>query len=93
MIIRELGYKSKEKGKYFYQVDEYYPSSQIYSVCGERNKKYKDIRFRTYECECCKSVIDRDLNASINICFEGIKKYMNEVFVNYPAASGGACTL
>ncbi len=28
-IIRELEYKSKEKGKYFYKVNEYYPSSQI----------------------------------------------------------------
>ena len=26
-LLRQLNYKAKEKGKYFYQVDTYYPSS------------------------------------------------------------------
>ncbi len=81
-IIRELEYKSKEKGKYFYKTNEYYPSSQICSVCGTQDKKYKNLNERTYECECCHNEIDRDLNASININFEGIKRYMKEVLAN-----------
>lgn len=79
-IIRQIEYKSKLKGKYFYQVDEYYPSSQICSQCGHRDESYKDIGKRIYECRECRSKIDRDVNASINIAFEGIVKYMREVY-------------
>ena len=71
-IMRQLLYKSNYKGKYFYQVDEYYPSSQICSVCDHQNKVYKDLSKRTYKCNNCGVTIDRDLNASINIMFSGV---------------------
>lgn len=77
-IIREIEYKSKEKGKYFYQIEEYYPSSQICNSCGHRDKEYKDITKRIYECRECGTKIDRDLNASLNIEFRGLAKYMRE---------------
>ena len=79
-IIRQLNYKSKEKGKYFYQVDTYYPSSQLCSVCNTKDSKYKNLRERTYNCKNCHNMLDRDLNASINIMFEGLKMYMKEVY-------------
>jgi len=75
-IIRQLEYKSKQKGKYFYKIDTYYPSSQTCSVCNHIDKKYKDVSIRTYECSVCNNIMDRDLNASINIMFEGLKQYM-----------------
>ncbi len=53
-----------------------------YDVCGTQDKKYKNLNERTYECICCHSKLDRDLNASININFEGIKRYMKEALVN-----------
>lgn len=80
-IIRQLLYKSKNKGKYFYQIDTFYPSTQTCSVCGKLDKKYKNINERIYECNNCHNCIDRDLNASINIMFEGLKKFMKEEFV------------
>ena len=44
------------------------------------DKKYKDLNEREYKCSKCHNIIDRDLNASINIMFEGLKLYMkNEV--------------
>ena len=79
-IIRQLNYKAKEKGKYFYQVETYYPSSQLCSVCNTKDIKYKDLKERIYNCKNCHSKLDRDLNASINIMFEGLKMYMNEVY-------------
>lgn len=79
-IIRQLEYKSKFKGKQFYQIDTYYPSSQVCSVCGKRDKKYKDIKERKYVCTNCHSELDRDLNASINIMFEGLKLFMNKQY-------------
>ena len=75
-IIRQLLYKSKYKGKEFYEVDTYYPSSQICSRCNNQNKKYKDLTKREYKCPKCGEELDRDLNASINIMFEGLKLYM-----------------
>ena len=79
-IIRQLEYKSKFKGKLFYQIDTYYPSSQECSVCGNVDKKHKSLTEREYKCYKCHNKIDRDLNASINIMFEGLKLYMkNEV--------------
>lgn len=77
-ILKQLEYKSKEKGKYFYKIDAYYPSSQACSVCENIDKKYKDLNERIYKCKCCHNKIDRDLNASINIMFEGLKLYMKE---------------
>ena len=78
-IIRQLQYKSKFKGKYFYQVDSFYPSSQICSVCGNIDSKYKNLNERIYKCCKCQNELDRDLNASINIMFEGMKLYMNNL--------------
>ena len=75
-IIRELQYKSKYKGKYFYQINTYYPSSQICSRCDNQDKRYKDLTRREYKCTKCNLELDRDLNASINIMFEGLKLYM-----------------
>ena len=81
-IIRQLQYKSKYKGKYFYQIDTYYPSSQTCSVCGNVDNKYKDLKEREYYCSKCQSILDRDLNASINIMLEGLKLYMNNNLAN-----------
>ena len=80
-ILRQLEYKTKENGKYFYKIDPYYPSSQTCSVCDNIDKKYKDIKERTYICNCCQNTLDRDLNASINIMFEGLKLYMSEKYI------------
>ena len=78
-IIRQLQYKSKNKGKYFYQIDTFYPSTQMCSVCSNIDSKYKDLKEREYYCCNCKNTLDRDLNASINIMFEGLKLHMNNI--------------
>lgn len=75
-IIRQLEYKSKFKGKQFYQIYDYYPSSQTCSRCNNQDKKYKKLNERIYNCTKCYLKLDRDLNASINIMFEGLKMYI-----------------
>ena len=80
-IIRQLLYKCKYKGKQFYKANEYYVSSRICSLCGNRNDEYKDLNKREYKCNSCGLRIDRDLNASINIMNEGISMYMKELRV------------
>ena len=39
-------------------------------------KKYKDLREREYKCSKCHNEIDRNLNTSINIMYEGLKLYI-----------------
>ncbi len=75
-IIRQFQYKARYKGKFFYQINTYYPSSQICSRCSTQDKRYKNLTRREYKCLKCNQEIDRDLNASINIMFEGLKLHM-----------------
>ena len=75
-IIRVLKYKANWSNKKLIQIDRYYPSSQICSVCNYQNKKVKDLKLRKWECPNCHTTHDRDYNASVNIMFEGLKIYM-----------------
>ena len=79
-IINILEYKTKEKGKYLYKVNRYYPSSQICCICGNQDQKYKNIKERIYKCDKCNNIIDRDLNASINIMIEGYKIFLKNKY-------------
>ena len=78
-IIRQLIYKAKWKKKSIYQIDTFYPSSQICSHCDYKNEITKNLNIRGYECPNCHSKLDRDINASENIMFEGLKLYMKEL--------------
>ena len=64
-----IEWKCKIKGKIYYKINTYYPSSQICSHCGYKNSKLKDLSIREYDCPKCGSHNDRDINASLNIMF------------------------
>ena len=72
-----IEWKSKTKGKFYYKINTYYPSSQICCHCGYKNKKLKDLSIREYDCKECGVHNDRDINASLNILFEGLKLHYN----------------
>ncbi len=74
-----IEWKSKIKGKYYYKIDTYYPSSQICCHCGYKNSKLKDLSIREYDCPCCGVYNDRDINASLNILLEGLKLHYDLV--------------
>ncbi len=78
-LCRVLEYKAKIYGKKYIKIDSFYPSSQKCSRCGYKNEKVKDLRVRSWICPECGVNHDRDYNASYNIMFEGIKKYMMEL--------------
>ena len=78
-LTRQIEYKSKLVGKKYIKVDTYYASSQICSVCGSKFKKVKDLNIRKWECPKCGANHDRDINASINIMFEGVKQYIQNL--------------
>ena len=76
-----LEWKCRIKGKIYYKIDTYYPSSQICSHCGYKNSKLKDLSIREYDCPECGSHNDRDINASLNILLEGLKLHYNLVSI------------
>jgi putative transposase len=77
-LIRKIKYKSEWDNKKMYQIDTYYPSSKECSVCGARHEEVSDLSIREFECSECHHKHDRDINASINIMFEGLRRYIKE---------------
>lgn len=62
---RMLDYKQSHYGTKLEVVDRWYPSSKTCSKCGHvQNMKLSD---RVFNCGACNFVIDRDLNAAINL--------------------------
>ena len=72
-ICELLKWKTKLQGKYYYQVDTYYPSSKTCSHCGSKTEVTNNLSIRNWECTNCGNKNDRDINASINIMFEGLR--------------------
>ena len=66
-FLQKVEYLSEKYSKEFHKIDRYFPSSQLCSCCGGLNPQMKDLKTRTLDCVHCKSSIDRDDNASINI--------------------------
>jgi putative transposase len=58
-------YKLAYQGGSVFQVNRFYPSSQLCSSCG--NKQKMPLSARVYSCTKCGSEKDRDLNASLNL--------------------------
>ena len=65
-FLQKMKYKCEWNGIEFVQVDRYYPSSKTCSQCGHVKKNLK-LSDRTYVCDECGLVIDRDYNAAINL--------------------------
>ena len=77
-FIRVLKYKSNWLGKKIIEINKYYPSSQSCNRCGFKNEEVKNLNVRKWICPECGLIHDRDINASINIMFGGLKIYMKE---------------
>jgi putative transposase len=63
---RQLAYKCQWHGSELVVADRWFPSSKTCSRCGTV-KPELSLRERTYRCESCGLVLDRDLNAAINL--------------------------
>jgi putative transposase len=76
-FIRQLEYKSIWNSKYFCKIDQYFPSTQKCSKCG--NLAHLKLEDRIYLCPICGAVMGRDANASVNIKNEGMRILNNTV--------------
>ncbi len=65
-IRRQLEYKSTWHGCHLVVIDRFYPSSKTCSACGDV-KAELSLSERTFICEACGVVLDRDVNAAINL--------------------------
>ena len=63
---RQIKYKCGWRGIEFVEVDRFYASSKNCSRCGHKKADLK-LSDRIYKCSECGLVIDRDLNAAINL--------------------------
>ena len=65
-IRRQLMYKRKNNNIELTVADRFYPSSKTCSSCGNIKDDLK-LKDRVYRCPQCGTIIDRDLNAAINL--------------------------
>ncbi len=65
-LSRQILYKARWHGVEVRVADRYFPSSKTCSGCGEI-RSYLDLSTRTYSCDSCGLVMERDLNAAINL--------------------------
>jgi putative transposase len=62
---RQLEYKGQLYGCQVVVADRFYPSSQLCSRCGHKQKM--PLHQRVFRCERCGLELDRDLNAALNL--------------------------
>ncbi|MEU0156067.1 IS607 family element RNA-guided endonuclease TnpB [Micromonospora fulviviridis] len=65
-LRRQLTYKAEWNGGRLIIADRWYPSSKTCSGCGAVKTKLA-LSERTYTCQTCGLVLDRDLNAAYNL--------------------------
>ena len=63
---RQLAYKTAWYGSELVLADRFYPSSKTCAGCGAVKAKLP-LTLRTYACEHCGHIMDRDLNAATNL--------------------------
>lgn len=74
-LITEIEKRAPKYNTQIVKVDKYFPSTQICSCCGKKNsnvKGFDGLKNRVFTCE-CGNVMDRDVNAAINIKNEGLR--------------------
>ena len=71
-LVRQLEYKAAWQGKTLVKIGRYFPSSKICSCCGYQHRDLA-LSERRWICPSCGVLLDRDVNAAINIHREGLK--------------------
>ncbi len=65
-LFQSLKYKAEKQGKNVIEIGMFEKSSKTCSVCGHVNKGLT-LKEREWECTNCNTLLDRDINAAINI--------------------------
>ncbi|MFF3349059.1 RNA-guided endonuclease InsQ/TnpB family protein [Streptomyces sp. NPDC002779] len=65
-FVRMLEYKAARYGRTFIRIGRFEPTSQVCSACGVKDGP-KHLNVRVWTCRACGAVLDRDLNAAVNV--------------------------
>jgi putative transposase len=75
-FVTMLEYKADWQGKNILRIGQFAPSSKTCSNCGSINKELT-LKDREWTCKGCNSVLDRDVNAAINIKSFALKNILS----------------
>ena len=76
MFVDMLRYKAEWQGKNILKIGRFEPSSKLCNCCGSINKELT-LKDREWTCSNCNSLLDRDVNASINIKNFALKNHLS----------------
>lgn len=76
VFVSMLEYKAEWYGKNILKIGRFDPSSKTCSCCGSINKELT-LRVRKWTCKSCGSLLNRDLNAAINIKNFALKNHLS----------------
>ncbi|MFF9590102.1 RNA-guided endonuclease InsQ/TnpB family protein, partial [Streptomyces sp. NPDC014646] len=65
-FVKMLEYKAARYGRTFVRIGRFEPTSQVCSQCGVKGGP-KPLHVREWECGACGAVLDRDINAAVNV--------------------------
>ncbi len=65
-FVAMLEYKAARYGRAFVRIGRFEPTSQLCCVCGVQDGP-KPLHIRVWECRACGAVLDRDINAAVNV--------------------------
>ncbi|MFF4143990.1 RNA-guided endonuclease InsQ/TnpB family protein [Streptomyces sp. NPDC001698] len=65
-FVSMLEYKAARYGRTFVRIGRFEPTSQVCSVCGVKDGP-KPLHVRIWTCGACGAVLDRDVNAAVNV--------------------------
>ncbi|MFF5344351.1 RNA-guided endonuclease InsQ/TnpB family protein [Streptomyces althioticus] len=65
-FVTMLEYKAARYGRTFVKIGRFEPTSQVCSACGVKDGP-KPLNVRVWTCGACGTVLDRDINAAVNV--------------------------
>ncbi|WP_037679010.1 RNA-guided endonuclease TnpB family protein [Streptomyces albus] len=65
-FVNMLEYKAARYGRTFVKIGRFEPTSQVCSQCGVKDGP-KPLHVRVWTCRACGAVLDRDINAAVNV--------------------------
>jgi putative transposase len=76
MFVTMLEYKAEWYGKNILRIGKFEPSSKTCSCCGSINKELQ-LQDREWTCKWCGTLLNRDINAAINIKSFALKNHLS----------------
>ncbi len=65
-FVAMLEYKARLYGRQFRRIGRFIPTSQTCSACGAKDGP-KPLHVRAWQCHQCRTWLDRDINAAVNV--------------------------